>query len=67
MATIRESVHSANMTTFLQLLETPPDEVSPFLRSALSGSFGFTDQVIIDWLTHDQDLSIDMVVDLSPT
>lgn len=64
VATIRESVHAANVTTFLQLLETPPDEVSPFLRSALSGSFGFTDQVIIDWLTHDQDLSIDLVVDL---
>lgn len=64
LATIRESVHAANTATFLQLLGTPPEEVSPFLRSALSGSFGFTDQVIIDWLSHDQDVPIDLVVDL---
>jgi AcrR family transcriptional regulator len=63
-ATIKESVHHAGMMTYLGLLDSPTDEVSPFLRSALSGCFGFTDQVIIDWLTHDQDVPIDQVVDL---
>jgi AcrR family transcriptional regulator len=63
-ATIRESVHRIGMTTFLQLLGFSPDEPSPFLRSALSGCLGFTDQVIVDWLTHDQDVPIDLVVDL---
>jgi hypothetical protein len=52
------------VTTFLQLLGLPPDEASPLLRSALAGSLGFTDKVIIDWLTHDQDVPIDLVVDL---
>ena len=63
-ATIKESVHQAGMTTYLRLLDSPSEVVSPFLRSALSGCFGFTDQVIIDWLTHDQDVPIDEVVDL---
>jgi AcrR family transcriptional regulator len=63
-ATIRESVHRGGVTTFMQLLNVPPDEASPFLRSALSGCLGFTDQVIIDWLTHDEDVPIDLVVDL---
>lgn len=63
-ATIRESVHRGGVTTFLQLLGLPPDEASPLLRSALTGSLGFTDKVIIDWLTHDQDVPIDLVVDL---
>jgi AcrR family transcriptional regulator len=66
-ATIRESVHRGGVTTFLQLLGLPPDEASPFLRAALTGTFGFTDQVIIDWLTHDQDVPIDLVVDLCAT
>jgi AcrR family transcriptional regulator len=64
VATIRESVHRAGVTAFLQLLGLPPDDASPFLRSALSGCFGFTDQVIVDWLTHDQDVPVDLVVDL---
>jgi AcrR family transcriptional regulator len=63
-ATIRESVHRAGVTTFLRLLDLRPSEESPFLRSALTGCLGFTDQVIIDWLTHDQDVPIDLVVDL---
>jgi AcrR family transcriptional regulator len=63
-ATIRESVHRGGVTTFMQLLDLPPGEASPFLRSALSGCLGFTDQVIIDWLTHDEDVPIDLVVDL---
>lgn len=63
-ATIRESVHHAGVTTFLRLLDLRPSEESPFLRSALTGCLGFTDQVIIDWLTHDQDVPIDLVVDL---
>lgn len=63
-ATIRESVHRGGVTTFMRLLDLPPGEASPFLRSALSGCLGFTDQVIIDWLTHDEDVPIDLVVDL---
>ncbi|WP_399893384.1 TetR/AcrR family transcriptional regulator [Streptomyces sp. BBFR51] len=63
-ATIRESVHHGGVTTFMQLLDLPPGEASPFLRSALSGCLGFTDRVIIDWLTHDEDVPIDLVVDL---
>jgi AcrR family transcriptional regulator len=63
-AMIKESVHQAGVTIYLRLLDFPPEEVSPLLRSALSGCFGFTDQVIIDWLTHDQDVPIDRVVDL---
>jgi AcrR family transcriptional regulator len=63
-ATIRESVHSGGVTTFLRLLDLRPSEESPLLRSALTGCLGFTDQVIIDWLTHDQDVPIDQVVDL---
>ena len=64
VATIRESVHRAGVAAFLQVLELPPDDASPFLRTALSGCFGFTDQVIVDWLTHDQDVPVDLVVDL---
>jgi AcrR family transcriptional regulator len=63
-AMIKESVHQAGVATYSRLLEFPPEEVSPLLRSALSGCFGFTDQVILDWLTHDQDVPIDRVVDL---
>jgi AcrR family transcriptional regulator len=63
-ATIRESVHRGGVMTYMQMLDLPPGEPSPFLRSALSGCLGFTDQVIIDWLTHDQDVPIDLVVDL---
>jgi AcrR family transcriptional regulator len=63
-ATIRESVHRGGVTTYARLLDLPPGEASPFLRSALSGCFGFTDQVIVDWLTHDQDVPIDLVVDM---
>jgi AcrR family transcriptional regulator len=63
-ATIRESVHSRAIETFAQVLDLPQGEVSPLLRSSLAGCFGFTDQVILDWLTHDQDVPIDLVVDL---
>ena len=63
-ATIRESVHRGAVATYVQLLDLPSGEASPFLRSALSGCFGFTDQVIVDWLTHDQDVPIDVVVDM---
>jgi AcrR family transcriptional regulator len=63
-ATIRESVHRGGVTIFGQLLDLPQGEPSPFLRSGLSGCFGFTDQVIVDWLTHNQDVPIDLVVDL---
>lgn len=63
-AAIRESVHRGAVTTFGRLLDLPQGEPSAFLRSGLSGCFGFTDQVIIDWLAHDQDVPIDLVVDL---
>lgn len=63
-ATIRESVHRSAVTTYMQLLDLAPSEAPPFLRSALSGCLGFTDQVIIDWLIHEQDVPLDLVVDL---
>jgi AcrR family transcriptional regulator len=60
---IAESTHAAGAQAFLDLLglpESPP----PVLHIALRGCMGFMDEVTMHWLSHDEHLEIEQLVDL---
>lgn len=63
VADIYERARRGGAKDLLRLLRAP-EHPRPGLRMAVRGCFGVVDEMTIDWITHDLDMSIDAVEDL---
>lgn len=61
---IAEANQASGARALVRMLNLPENDQPAALEAALRGCMGFVNALTVHWLTHDQDLSIDRVVDL---